>query len=163
MKRVLVIGCPGSGKSTLARALAERTGLPLFYLDQMYWNGDKTTVEREVFLSRLEAALAEDAWIIDGNYASTMERRMAVCDTVLFLDYPTDICLAGVLARQGAARPDMPWVENVGEEDEAFFAFIREYRERSRPGVLVLLEKYKEKDIHVFQSRDAADAWLTSL
>ena len=48
MKKVIVIGCPGSGKSTFARALAEITGLPLHYLDMMYWNADKTTVEKQV-------------------------------------------------------------------------------------------------------------------
>ena len=44
MKKVLVIGCPGSGKSTLSRALQKRTQLPLFYLDRMNWNPDRTTV-----------------------------------------------------------------------------------------------------------------------
>ena len=53
MKKVLVIGCPGSGKSTLSRALQKRTQLPLFYLDRMNWNPDRTTVEREVFRKRL--------------------------------------------------------------------------------------------------------------
>ena len=32
MKRIMIIGCPGSGKSTFARGLAEKTGLPLYYL-----------------------------------------------------------------------------------------------------------------------------------
>ena len=85
MKRVIVIGCPGSGKSTFARALHDKTGLPLHHLDMMYWNADKTTVPKEVFRARLAELLTEDAWIIDGNYGSTMETRMAACDTVFFL------------------------------------------------------------------------------
>ena len=76
MKKVLVIGCPGSGKSTLSRALQKRTQLPLFYLDRMNWNPDRTTVEREVFRKRLQAVLQQEEWIIDGNYASTMELRL---------------------------------------------------------------------------------------
>lgn len=36
MKRILVIGCPGAGKSTFARALRDRTGLPLWYLDRIW-------------------------------------------------------------------------------------------------------------------------------
>ena len=39
MKRILVIGCPGAGKSTFARALRDRTGLPLWYLDQIWHSG----------------------------------------------------------------------------------------------------------------------------
>ena len=69
MKKVIVIGCPGSGKSTVSRALHNKTGIPLYHLDMMYWNADKTTVEKGVFLERLSAVLEKNEWIIDGNYA----------------------------------------------------------------------------------------------
>ncbi len=35
MKRVIVIGSPGAGKSTFSRRLRQKTGLPLYYLDQI--------------------------------------------------------------------------------------------------------------------------------
>ena len=158
MKKIIVIGCPGSGKSTFARSLQKKTELPLFYLDQMYWNTDKTTVEKSAFLERLSNALKGDAWIIDGNYHSTLDMRLAACDTVFFLDYPTDVCLEGIRARRGTARPDLPWVET--EEDAEFIGFIKNYNEQQRPGVLELLEKNSNKRVYVFQNRDEADAFL---
>ena len=161
MKRAIVIGCPGSGKSTFARALQKKTGLPLYYLDMMYWNADKTTVPKDIFRARLAERLAENAWIIDGNYGSTMEARMAACDTVFFLDYDPAVCLAGIRERQGKSRADMPWIET--EDDEEFLTFVREYNEKSRPDVLALLEKYQEKQIVVFRTRDEADEFLRSL
>ena len=117
MKRAIVIGCPGSGKSTFARALHEKTGLPLHYLDMMYWNADKTTVPKDIFRGRLAEVLTDDEWIIDGNYGSTMEARMAACDTVFFLDYPRSVCLAGIRERQGKPRADMPWIETEDDEE----------------------------------------------
>ena len=60
MKKIIVLGCPGSGKSTFARALQKRTGLPLFYLDRMNWNPDRTTVEKAVFLERLREVLSRE-------------------------------------------------------------------------------------------------------
>ena len=126
MKRVIIIGCPGSGKSTFARELHACTNLPLYYLDMLYWNADRTTVPKAEFRRRLGEVLEKDSWIIDGNYGSTMEMRMAVCDTVFFLDYPTEVCLAGIEARRGKVRPDMPWVEN--EEDAEFLEFIRQFQ-----------------------------------
>ena len=158
MKKVIVIGCPGSGKSTFSRALHNKTGIPLYHLDMMYWNADKTTVEKSVFLERLFAVLEKDEWIIDGNYGSTMELRMAVCDTVIFLDYPLDVCLGGIKERRGKPRSDMPWIET--EEDAEFIEFIKSYNEQQKPKVLELLEKYSDKNVIVFKSREQADLFL---
>lgn len=159
MQKVIVIGCPGSGKSTFSRALSQITGLPLTHLDMLYWNADKTTVERSVFLERLSTVLQKDAWIIDGNYSSTMELRMQECDTVFFLDYPADICLQGVKDRQGKPRSDMPWVET--EEDTEFLEYIQNFYKENRPQVLELLQKYSHKTIYVFQNRTEANIFLS--
>ena len=159
MKRVIVIGCPGSGKSMFSRALHDKTGIPLCHLDMLYWNADKTTVEKDVFLDRLSAALKADEWIVDGNYGSTMELRMAACDTVIFIDYPLDVCLDGIRNRRGKSRSDMPWIET--EEDAEFIEFIKSYNEQQKPKVLELLEKYSDKNIVIFKSREQANEfWL---
>jgi len=42
--KIMVIGCPGGGKSTFARALGEITKLPVYHLDMLFWNADKTNV-----------------------------------------------------------------------------------------------------------------------
>ena len=158
MKKVIVIGCPGSGKSTVSRALHNKTGIPLYHLDMMYWNADKTMVEKSVFLERLSAVLKKDEWIIDGNYGSTMELRMAACDTVIFLDYPLEVCLGGIKERRGKPRSDMPWVET--DEDAEFIEFIKNYNEQQKPKVLELLEKYSDKNIIIFKGREQADTFL---
>ena len=158
MKKVIVIGCPGSGKSTISRALHDKTGIPLYHLDMMYWNTDKTTVEKSVFLERLSTVLEKDEWIIDGNYGSTMELRMAACDTVIFLDYPLDVCLDGIKERRGKPRSDMPWIET--EEDAEFIEFIKNYEEQQKPKVLELLKKHSDKNIIVLESREQADLFL---
>ena len=134
MHRILVLGCPGSGKSTFARALAAKTGLPLHYLDRIYWNADRTTVGKACFLQRLDAVLAQEEWILDGNYASTLERRLQRCDTVFFLDVPAEVCQNGVRERLGKPRPDMPWVET--EEDVELTALIRNFAQDTRPAML---------------------------
>ena len=87
MKRILVIGCPGAGKSTFARALRDRTGLPLWYLDQIWHRPDRATISRAEFDARLTGLLRGDAWIIDGNYLRTLELRLRAADTVFLLDW----------------------------------------------------------------------------
>ena len=161
MKKVMVIGCPGSGKSHFSRILHKKTKLPLYHLDMMYWRADRTTVGRDEFRARLQKVLAEDAWIIDGNYASTMELRLAACDTVILLDYPTEICLDGIRERRGKPRDDMPWVET--DEDAELVDLVKRYSEDQRPNVLALLEKFCNKEVIVFKNRMEAAAFLVRL
>lgn len=164
MKRVLVIGCPGSGKSTFARALAARTDLSLCHLDLLFWNPDKTAVDREIFNARLSKVLEGERWILDGNFQSTLARRLSCADTVFFLDYPTELCLAGVASRRGKPRPDLPWIEE--EDDEEFLSYIRAFAAERRPEILSLLaacEGCEGKDIHIFHTREEADRYLETL
>lgn len=161
MQKIMVIGCPGSGKSTFSRALCDRTGLPLYHLDMLYWNADKTTVSKELFHARLAKILQTNAFILDGNYNSTMEMRLLACDTVFFLDYPTSVCLEGVSARLGKPRADMPWIEVAPDPD--FIDYIKQFALENRPKILTLLEKYPRVKVFTFSSRAQADAYLNTI
>ncbi len=162
MEKVIIIGCPGSGKSTFGRKLKCITDLPLYHLDMMFWNEDRTTVTKEVFIERLQEVMSNPKWIIDGNYGGTMEMRIKECDTVFFLDYPTNICIEGIELRKGQPRSDMPWVEN-DNTDEEFVDFINKYNLESRPKVINLLEKYSAKNIIIFKTRTEAEEYLLLL
>ena len=163
MNKIIVIGCPGSGKSTFSKELHNRTGIPLFHLDMMFWNSDRTTVGKTVFRQRLSKVMQLDEWVIDGNYQSTIELRLQACDTVFFLDYSLDTCLEGVRSRRGKARTDMPWIEKENEEDTEFIEFIKNYPLESRPIVLALLRQYKHKNIYIFKERSEAEEFLNRL
>jgi len=133
-KKIVILGCPGSGKSTFARALAARTGLPLIHLDNVWWRGDGSHISREEFDRALAALLQGERWILDGDYSRTYEVRIRASDTAIFLDYPEDVCMAGITARVGQDRPDMPWTE--GTLDPELVALVQNYVRDNR---LVLL------------------------
>ncbi len=163
-QRIIVIGCPGSGKSTFSRKLRDKTGLPLYYLDMLYHKPDRTTVAREVFDARLDAILAKDTFIIDGNYNRTVERRIAAADTVFLFDLPTEVCLDGVRSRAGKAREDMPWVEDPDRPDAEFLSWITTFAEEQMPKIYALLDAYRTQiALTVFHSRDEADAYIDAL
>lgn len=110
-KKILIIGCGGAGKSTLARLMGEKFNLPITHLDKLHWLPGWNERPEEEFINLVENVLAEDSWIIDGNYGGTFEIRLKFADFCIFLDYPTEVCIQGVLNRvktyNGKTRPDM--------------------------------------------------------
>ncbi len=161
MKRIIVIGCPGSGKSTFSRELKKTTSLPLHHLDLLYHKPDKTTVTKQEFDQKLCGILGGSQWIIDGNYVRTLEMRLAACDTVFWLDYPTEVCIQGIQSRIGKKRDDMPWVEE--SMDEEFLKFVISFSSTQRPLIIDALSRTENKTIFIFKSRDEADCFLREL
>ena len=139
MRRVLVIGSGGAGKTTFAALLGERTGLPVIHLDSLFWHAGWQETPRDEWAARVEEILKRDEWIMDGNYGGTLERRLAACDTVVFLDLPRTLCLWRVVMRRiryrGRSRPDM--AEGCSEQVPwEFVRWIWDYPRTRRPGVL---------------------------
>ncbi len=161
MDRIIILGCPGAGKSVFARQLHEKTGIPLIYLDTLYYRPDGTHIPEERFDAELQAIMTAPRWILDGHYQRTIPARLAQCDTVLLMDYPPEICLAGVESRLGKAREDMPWLET--EFDPVFRNCISHFPEEKMPQVYAWLGAYPGKELHIFPSRADADAFLRSL
>lgn len=161
MLKAIIIGCPGSGKSTFANKLRNITKLPLYHLDMIWHKEDRTTITKEEFDVKLSNLLEKDRWIIDGNYQRTLEMRLKECDTVFFMDYPLDICIAGVKSRVGHKHDDLPWIED--NLDPEFEEKIVNFSKDKLPKIYDLLEKYKDKNIIIFHAREEADKYLKKL
>ena len=59
-QKIIVIGRSGSGKSSLSKKLRDVTGLPLFHLDNIWWQSDKSHISREEFDQKLDEILLTD-------------------------------------------------------------------------------------------------------
>lgn len=87
MKRVNVVGTSGSGKSTFSQQLASKLEYPYIELDALYWKpywGESS--DKELF-EKLEQALSQDTWILDGNYNRTVPIKWSNVDVVIWIDY----------------------------------------------------------------------------
>lgn len=167
MRKVLVIGSSGAGKSRFAARLAERTGLPLIHLDALYWKPGWVQTPRDEWVRTIDELLARDAWILDGNYANSLDRRLAACDTVIFLDLPRAVCLWRAVKRRivfhRRSRPDMRegCTERITGE---FVRWIWEYPGKRRPGVLARLAALRpDQHAVVLRSTKEVEAFLRTL
>ncbi|WP_159723474.1 adenylate kinase [Enterococcus sp. CSURQ0835] len=159
MEKVLVLGSPGAGKSTFARSLQTLTELPLYHLDLLWHNANQTTITEDEFDTQLANLLHQPAWIIDGNYSRTLEVRLKACDTIFFLDYPLDVCLAGAKARIGTKRPDFPFIEKTFDPD--FYEWIVAFHQTILPQLKPIVTSYAaSKNYNCFTSRSEAERYL---
>lgn len=86
-RRIVVAGTSGSGKTTVARRLAALGGVPYVELDALYWDPGWTPATDDVFRARVDAALAGDAWIVDGGYAGVRDLTWGRAEHMIWLDY----------------------------------------------------------------------------
>ena len=167
MERVIIIGCGGAGKSTLARKLGEKTGLPVVHLDQIWWApGHWKHMEKEEFDWRLLEEMQKSQWIMDGNYNRTLEMRLDMCDTVIYLDMPRLVCLKNwigrVIKNWGQARPDM--AEGCAEWfDPEMAAWIWKFNKQNRKRYHELLRNLDSVQVHIFHSRREVEQFLKSM
>lgn len=104
VRRVLVLGCPGGGKTTFSRELARQSGLPLYHLDDYYWGAGWSRPDAAQWVSRQQALVAQERWIIDGNYLPTVPIRAPRADLIVIIDAPTLTCVTRVIRRAWRIR-----------------------------------------------------------
>ena len=164
MQRVLVIGSGGAGKSPFAARLGAATGLPVVHLDAYYWRAGWDPTPADEWTRTVDALAAGDAWVMDGNYGGTLDRRLAACDTVVFLDLPRLLCVWRIVARWlrhlGRTRPDMA----PGCPERMTWEFLRwgwHYPRDRRPTVLRKLDALAPpRRAVVLRTRGAVEAFL---
>ena len=86
-RRVVVVGTTGAGKTTVARFLVDACGIPHVELDVLYWGPNWTPVPPDTFRERVARAVAQNAWVVDGNYSAVRQLIWQRADTVIWLDY----------------------------------------------------------------------------
>ncbi len=171
VKRIVLIGCPGTGKSTLAIKLAEQTKLPVLHLDKDWhaknrWSNDVDQKCKQ-WRKHIAELLKEPAWIMDGNYTSTLDLRIPAADLVIFLDYPTTTALNGVLKRRMMyrgthTRTDMPegWREQFNLQ---LIKKVFEFKRSHKPRILALLAEQPQNRVVIVKNRSTLNQQLAQL
>lgn len=174
MRRIAIVGTSGSGKTTLARQLAALLGVPHVELDAFQWQPDWTPLDQGSFRERLAEALADDGWVVDGNYYSLRDLTLARADTLIWLDYPLPLVLWRVTSRtaQRIITGAELWNGNherlgsVFSRDSIILWALTSYsRNRSRYHAMITNPDPDVAHLRIIQLRSprGATRWLRSL
>lgn len=166
MKRIIILGCCGSGKSTLARKLADKMDSEVIHLDALFWKPGWVQSSSEEFMMRQESLLTGDKWIVDGNYNKTLDIRLKHADTVIYLDFPTSLCLYRIIKRrvmyQGKTRPDMA-VDCPEKIDLEFFNYVRTFNRKKAPVIKKRLNDLNSKKVYIFKNSRQVEQFLQQI
>ena len=167
MKRIMIIGICGAGKSTLARQLHAKLGLELIHLDQHYWQPNWVEPTKEAWANTVKDLVKRDVWIMDGNFGRTMDIRLERADTIIYLNFPTWLCLWRVLKRviqyNGTTRPDM--TEGCPERwDIGFLWYILMFKHRIGRRDLKKINTLRgEKTVYILKNDREVEGFLKDI
>ena len=171
--RINVVGTTGTGKTTVGRRLSEMLGIPFVELDALFWEPDWTGAPESVFRERVEDAVGEDHWVIDGNYSRMRDVIWARVRTVVWLDFPLRTAFWQLLrrtVRRAMTKEELwsgnreSWMTSFGSRDSILVWLFRSYwRQRRRYPHLTCDRRYSH--INFVRLRSPADTayWLGKL
>lgn len=159
--KIAVLGYSGSGKSWLTANLSKRYGIPALGLDDIAFDKHWRRFDDALILPQLREFMAQDSWVIDGNYNTLLlEERLEQADRIILVNLPRLQCLVRALKRskertaQGYVNDINPWFLRFLLFDcrnKARRAFYRNIS-RNYAGKVVLLKS--QRQIDHFLARD---------
>ncbi len=165
MQRVAVVGSGGAGKTTFTKACSKATALPVVHLDEHFWSPGWVESNPEEWRERQINLLTADRWIVDGNYGNTLDLRLSLADTIIWLDFSRYLCLVGAVRRtlfnygrptQAAGCPE--------RFDREFLQWVWNFPQESRPKLVDAIARFgKGVKVYRFQSRRDAREFLRTL
>ncbi|MFE2709158.1 P-loop NTPase family protein [Streptomyces mirabilis] len=162
MKKVAIVGCGGSGKSHVARVLGDVLDAPVTHLDAAFYDDEWNELPVEKFAAVQRDLVAQEKWVIDGNYNSTLQIRLESCDTVVLMDVSTLAALWGIFSRQlrhGAGH------KGNGVHNRIHWGVIKyvaTYRRKMRPRVMAKIDQFAagHANVVLLTSRRQTRHWL---
>ena len=160
--RIAIIGAPGTGKTTLANNLSEIYGILATHIDGIHhlpnWNlRDKEERDRMIL-----EIVAQEKWIIDGTYRSTLRHRLEKADFIIWLDFSSIDQIKGIMQRylknKGVEKPEIPGCKE--KMDKEFFGCVLRYNRTKRKSILENLEGIDKEKILILKNRRQVNKWL---
>lgn len=170
LQRVTVVGTSCSGKTTFAKNLAQILNVKHIELDAINWLPDWVERPKEEFLSLVEKAAADDAWVFDGNYTRTRQIVWRRATAIIWLNYSFPRTFYRALNRTTRRVFTGERIYSGNHEtfskaflsrDSILFWVLTTYHEkRRRYSKLLREDNFSEKEIFIFQNPSQTEEFL---
>jgi adenylate kinase family enzyme len=173
LKRVVVIGTSCSGKTTFANHLAQALGQNTIQLDALYWLPEWRPRPEHEFKRLVQDAIAEEEWVLDGNYSRLRDFVWPRATTIIWLNYSFPVVMYRALNRtfrRSIFRE--PFYSGNREtlrraflsKDSILLWILKTYWRRRREYPELLLENQsRERKVIVVPSPQAAKRFLSEV
>lgn len=156
--KIAIIGNSGSGKSTLGVKLSKALNIPLYHLDQYYWQPGWQEPDYFEFTQIHNDLCDQENWIIEGMNCRILEYRFLSANIIIFLDIPAYKCLYRVIKRSlmnfGKVRTSSAKGCPEKIPDLKFLKFILTFSKMRKPKIDFLLQYYTDgKKIFVLKNK----------
>jgi hypothetical protein len=135
--------------------------LPVYHLDRHFWSHEWTMPLKEDWIAWVDEVIAKPSWILDGNYASSISRRAARADTIVFIDIHWTLALyqyfVRSIRRTRLGQNDIPSSASEGirwRNIRAILRFSRDIRPVIEQTIAAVPNAF------VFRSTEEAMAWV---
>jgi len=125
--RIKIYGCTCSGKTTFALQLSEILDIPVFHIDDFFWEENWKQRNPEEFRKDIENIVVKERWILDGNYDRVKDlilprtTMIVILNPSLFTVYWRLIIRS--FARRGRRQKNVTRLpEKITEENRRFSA-----------------------------------------
>ncbi len=98
-QRILIVGPSGSGKTTLGHQLGQIHALPSVDLDDLHWLPNWQTRPHTELRAAVAAVVAQEAWLISGNYNMLQDLTWPRAQLIIWLDLSLPLTLGRVIRR----------------------------------------------------------------
>ena len=151
LHKIIVIGPPGSGKTYLSNILGDCFHLPVFHLDDIYYQDDKP-IKAKAFDVVLSDILQKDKWIIDGHYFDSLEKRLSKCEMIYFLDLSKEEIYQSLLERKDSEKYKARGIID-------FEHWYNHYLVSTREEIYKELENSNKK-VYIFKTRKEVNEYI---
>lgn len=161
MNKIAVVGISASGKSVFARKLADKTDLPIFHMDKLFWKGNWEAVPEPEYLKEHDLLIQKDKWIIEGYVDKNMADRLKLADLVIYLDYSGLRCAWQLIMRwlsyRNESRPELP---KEAKEKLTFKFFWLVLTRGERKDIEEAIKIAKLQNLKIFKSSNQLNKFL---